>query len=417
LKIIVPDNRLTHKLDLLAIASVLCLFVGFYFSRVVSNVGVLLGAIYVLTNYREALLVFKDKWVWTFIAMACLPLLSDILSNGIDTTFNKGVLKLLILFYPFFIFTFKPSSKWISYINRFIILSVLLSSLYSLFHYFTNLESILKGYNRAKVMHVLAYQDHIRISWLGVIAILLSFFEYRNSNHNYYKYCLLLVIVFQVLFLHILMAKTGLVLLYGAAVVVLLYSIFVNKKYKLLFIFPILISLPIIAYFTIPSFKQRADFMRYDFGHYSQGKYRPGLSDALRYYSIKSGIETIKKQPLLGVGYSNVINETSKWYKANVPSVPESNYYLPSNQYIIYWAGIGVIGLLVLLLHVVIPLFGKYKNDHLIFLMFFVPAIVSFLFETHLEGQSSIFIYCFFACWFYYISQFDTLKSRSLLVE
>jgi hypothetical protein len=413
------QGRKDYHFDKLAILAIICLFGGFFFSRVLSNVGVLFGVIYLLSNYKNLSSFVSNKWFWTFIGIAILPLLTDIFHHGSNFDFRSGVLKFLILFYPLFLFSFKPKKEWVSYINRFIILLVFISSLYSLAYYYLNHQDILLGYNRAKVMKVLAYGDHIRLSWLGVISMILAYYEYNQNTTKRTKIYLLIFIAFQFIFLHILMAKTGLLMLYMAIGIFILYNILRRKKYKFLLVLPLMLCLPMIAYFTIPSFKQRADFIRYDFGHYSQGKYRPGLSDALRYYSIKSGIETINNNTLFGVGYSHVIKETNAWYTTYVPEVPIKDQYLPSNQYIIYWAAGGLILFLILMAHVLMPFFDKNLRQNIYFLMFFVPAIASFTFETHLEGQASIFIYAFFTCWFWNLAEakkeeIDDVSTKSI---
>lgn len=384
--------------------------IGFLFNRVVSNVGFLLAGIYALVKIKDIFWLFKDRWMWTFMSLSFLPILYDVFYEGIDFYKERGIMKLILVLLPSFIFAFRPNKKYITFVHLLVIILMSVSSLYTLNQYLNNEENIVNAYKFSKVMPVLSYGDHIRISWVVVISMVMALYEWQHSKRVWYKLFLILYIIGQYIFLHFLGAKTGLITLYLTTVLLSIYLIPKNKKWWLIIIYSLVGLAGYFAVNTIPSLKERVNFVRYDFSHYSKGEYREGLSDAVRFYSLKAGKDIISNHPIMGVGFSKLQDETSHWYDLNMPQLPQKDRFLPSSQLVIYWASGGILGLLIFLIHLLIPLFTKYLRNNVWFLAFFVPGIFSFSYETHLEGQLPLFIYAFFTAWFWWLAM---LRNRS----
>ncbi|MBK9733841.1 MAG: O-antigen ligase family protein [Saprospiraceae bacterium] len=389
---------------ILAIAGIVLMFYGFMFSRVVSNIGFVLIGVYTLFHFENIKWLFRDKWMITFILIAMVPLISDIWYEGIHFYEHRGIMKFLLVLFPCFVFAFKPDQKTISIINYLFIATMLFCTVYSLMLYFTNFNAVNEEYKTSKVMEVLSYRDHIRISWAIVISCFLAGYEWARETIKYKKILIFIYITFQIGFLHMLGAKTGLISLYFGTLILILYAFWGYKKWSFLLLIPILAIMPFFAYKTIPSLRQRINFVKYDFQHYSKGEYRAGLSDAVRFYSLKAGKDIISEHVLFGVGFSRLQAETESWYKRHMPEMTPENYFLPSSELVIYWASGGVFGLLVFLCHIILPFFKTYLIRNKLFIAFFLPAICSFAYETHLEGQLPLFIYGFFTAWFWYLS-------------
>lgn len=394
-----------HKWNLaLPLLGIIMLFVGFLFSRVVSNIGFLLIGIHVIIHIREIGWLFKNKWMYTFVGLALLPLLSDIIYEGGGFLQQRGVMKCLLILFPAFVFVFNPKKNVMSAIHYFIIIVMAVSTIYSLQNYILDYENITSQYNVSKVMAVLSFGDHIRVSWVVVISCLLAIYQYKSTANKYIKVLLVSYIIIQIVYLHILGSKTGLIALYLSAVILLVYEFKTIKKWLFVLFAASLFLLPFIAYKTIPTFAQRVNYIKYDFGHYSKGEFKDGLSDAVRYNSLKAGKDIITSNPITGVGFSNLQAETESWYKQNLPELSPTSYFLPSSEIVIYWASGGIIGFLLFFSHMFIPFTMPYLRKNIWFMAFFIPAIFSFTFETHLEGQLPIFVYGFFAAWFWWLA-------------
>jgi O-antigen ligase len=407
------DPSESRLLNTLAWSAIIMLFSGFLFARLFMNIGFLFAGIYILTQREKLTSVLKNKWIWTFFGVALISILDDIIRTGMGFLSENGMFKLILVLLPAFVLVWSPDRAKIQKVNHMYIVAIFLGSTTSLMHFFLEAGEVVFEYSRAKVMSVPAYGDHIRFSWAVVISCLLSLYNismFARSKWHYFHY---LNIIFQILFLHILGAKTGLLILYLTLPLVIYYSLSSGKKLFSLLTFPLIAILIWAAYSIIPSFKNRVDFMRYDFSYYVEGDYRPGLSDGLRVYSIKAGLECIKEAPIFGVGFSNLGEKVGEWYQRNIPEVPSTDYFLPSSQLIIYWASAGIFGLLLFLWHIIYPFTVKELRNNRWFLIFYIPAISTFLFETHLEGQISIFIYAFFTAWFYLLDR-DSEKDLRL---
>lgn len=379
------------------------MFYGFLFSRVISNVGFLIIGVYTVFQLKKIKWLFKNPWMISFMLLAIVHLLSDFITLGNEFYTGRGLMKCLLFLFPAFVFVFNPNKKSIAVVNYLFISFMLFSTIYSLVHYFNHFNTINEEYKVSKVMFVLSYTDHIRIGWAIVISMVLAAYQLTIEKSVILKKLLLLYIAIQFLFIHLLGAKTGFISLYISGLILFAFNFNKISKSRFTVIFAIMICIPFIAYKTMPSFQQRVHFIKYDFEHYSKGEYREGLSDAVRYYSLLAGKDIIKESPLFGVGFSNLQNETELWYKKNIPELTSDSYFLPSSQIVIYWASAGILGLFIFLAHLIIPFFNPDFRNSVWFMVFFIPAAISFSFETHLEGQLPLFVYGFFASWFWYL--------------
>ena len=394
-------------LFLLAICGLGCLLYGFYFSRVVSNVGLLLSGTFALIHWKDLGVLLKDKWFYTIIGIVGIVIISDVLWEGKNFFMYHGVMKAALLVYPMLLYTvLKKYASLKFWIPMVIIVSVLLSTIYSLSAYIIDFEHINQSYKSSGILPVLSYGDHIRIAWMSVISIVLAFQCLGSTSSRALKIFLYSFIVLELVFLHILGSKTGLITLYIALFVLFLYALPTKYVWLSPLIIAVIIALPIAAYHIFPTFKERVHFIKYDFEHYSQGRYRPGLSDAIRLYSIQAGMSFIKESPILGKGFSRLRNLTREWYVKEQPDVPPSSYFLPSSEFLIYWAGGGILGLMAILWHILFPFFKKEFVRDKFFTAFFLGAAVCFLFETPLEGQLPLFVYGFFISWFWMMAKY-----------
>ena len=388
---------------------IVMLFSGFLFSRVLMNVGFLLAGVFVLFQSEKVNGALRDKWLVSFLLIALLPLGYDIWYEGIDFYREKGIMKMIVFLLPLFIVVWHPDKTTVSAVNKIIMATTLTASAYSLFYYVTNFEDINLQYGQAKVMKVLAYQDHIRLSWVTAISMVLACFELLRSRHLNYKIFLSVFIIFQTIYLHVLGARTGLIILYLTILSgSIIFSHRLRKQYILLA--PILIILLIfLSYQHIPSFKSRVNFLKYDYSHYIKGQYKEGLSDAIRFFSIKAGIEMFKENPITGVGFSRIDENIDRWYETHYPQVSPDSRFPPSSQYLIYLVSGGAIGFLLFAYHCLIPFTTAGLRNNKWLMLFLIPTFFSFLFETHLEGQTPLFVYGFFAGWFLHLGNSTTM--------
>lgn len=391
-------GQAAHWAPLIALAF-LC--AGFLFSRTFNNIGLLLAGLYAIgypARLREAL---RLPWMWSFFLLALIPLASDLWLEGAAFNREYGVKKTILILLPLFVAVWRPDRRAIRHAHWIFMVTMAISSLYSLIRFGLERSAIEQEYGVAKVMPVLAYRDHIRISWATSIACLIAFYELLNEKRPALRRILWGYMALQIVFLHVLGAKTGLLSLYLMAPLAAFLYLPKQRRRLALFALPALAALLYVAYLTIPTLQKRIDYMRYDFGFYSRGEFRPELSDGTRVLSVIAGADLIRQNPWTGVGFSRLDDEMQHWYALHAPELAVQHRFLPSSQLLVYAASGGLIGLLIVLFHLCWPFWDRAMRANRMFWLFFVPVIASYAYEIHLEGQVRLFIYGFFSAWFW----------------
>jgi len=387
------------------IIALAALLIGYFTNRVFYSVGILFAAVFVVTTknwYKE---IRRDRFLASFLLLPFIVLVADLSSNGIEVISQSTFFTKLTLFLlPLFITVWKPKAKETMRVHFALYLLLMVNLLYSFFHFFLDQEQVMEGYKFAKVMKVMSLNDHIRISWLSAIAVILAIRDSTLTTSKTIKYLLFAFILIQVIYLHVLSAKTGLLCLYSS---LLIYSIYLSYKSSIkkgIITLITLITLPIAAYFLVPSFERRIGYVRWDFSEFLSGAERAGLSDGNRFHSIHAGVSIFKENPM-GIGFVNIQDTTNQWLMINKKFLSTTDYILPSSEFLIYAVGGGIIGLFLLVLHFAMPFTYKEIWKDSLFPSIYLPALVTFMYEIHFEGQLSLFVYAFFVFWVYYLAK------------
>ena len=212
---------------------------------------------------------------------------------------------------------------------------------------------------------------------------------------------LVLLAFFFLSYLLILSARTGLV---SVAIFILLYAgWFLQKKKNIkvsLLLIGFVIALPLIAYFTIPTFQARIRYLVYDHSFIRQQQYLPGANDGARVMSLRAGWQVLKQNPL-GVGAGDVMHEADKWYAAHVPQVLPTDKFYPSSEWLLYGAFAGWPGVVLFTAVMLLPFFVKVQHRKVFWTALHATAAFSFAFDMGLEVQYGIFIYAFITFWWW----------------
>lgn len=277
------------------------------------------------------------------------------------------------------------------------------ATVWSMFHYLQNAETVNEGYLRAKTLVTPLKNDHVRFSWLVSVAVLLSgWLALSKQKERGWQFWLLIAVTgWLIIFLHLLAARTGLISFYILLAGFFCWAIIKkwNPKYSIALLL-LIVALPVIAYQSLPSFQNRVKYFRYEFEYLKKTTYLPGANDALRIISMKAGWNVMQQQPAAGVGFGDVLAETKKWYADNYPQMIESDKIYPSGEWAMYGAGCGWPGLLVFGLAMLVPFCIKTKH-RIVWWMLNATAIFSLLFDPGLEVQFGVFIYAFVVLAFY----------------
>jgi O-antigen ligase len=379
--------------------SLMAMMISLFASRGALTVSIILFVAFCFfhNNIKEHLKnFFSSPLLWGISLLFLLPLISGLWSEDKKEWLNMVRIKLPLLVLPLaFASPFGFSQKqWRSLTVVFVLL-VTAGTIWSMFHYLPNLDAVNEGYLRSKTMITPLENDHVRFSWLVGIAVLFAGWLWNKEEQKNISWLLVLVIIWLVIFLHILAARTGLLCFYISVLATVVWII--AKKAKPIYGISLLVlvmALPVAAWLILPTFRNKIKYFRYDFEYVKDAHYLPGGNDATRVISLKAGWNVMKDNAAKGTGFGDIFSKTGEWYQANYPRMQQQERILPSSEWLIYGVGTGIPGLLIFTFVLLIPFFIRVKNKMLWWLLNGLIAL-SFLFDIGLEVQFGVFIYPF----------------------
>jgi len=346
---------------------------------------------------------FASPLLWGMSLLFFFPLVSGLWSGDKKAWLEIVQIKLPLLFLPLaFAAAFKLSGKQWAGLAYLFIAFVTAGTIWSMFHYAADTATINESYLRAKSLVTPLENDHVRFSWLISVAVLLCgklIYVKRNCERKI-AVALSVVLLWLVVFLHILAARTGLFSFYIIMGVVAAWLIYKKLRwYYGIALLVTLLALPFIAYRVLPTFHNRVQYFNYDLGFFKETHYLPGANDAVRVISLKAGYGVMKKSPVSGVGFGDIFTATKEWYGVHYTQMKEADKIYPSSEWLIYGAGCGIQGLLAFTLVMLIPFLMR-THTALAWRILNLIAPCSFLFDIGLEVQFGVFIYSFVVlCW------------------
>jgi O-antigen ligase len=240
--------------------------------------------------------------------------------------------------------------------------------------------------------------NHIRFSLLLSFAItagIILFIEKFIWKYAWEQKLIGVLCVFLFIGIHILSVRSGMTALYGALFLLgFRYFIFIKKEYlKGLLLGSCVLFLPIIAYFSLPSLQNKVDYAVRDYQHFMAGN-GSDFSDSERLGSIMVGMDIGNRNPILGCGYGDLKQEIDSTYKRVFPV--EKELKIPHNQFVMTYAGTGIVGLCCFVFAFLFPLFYQKNYQDWYFLALHVIILFSFLVEATIETQIGTAVYTFF---------------------
>lgn len=341
-------------------------------------------------------------------------LFSGVNSDNISEWLHHVKLKLPFLLLPFAFYSLSHFDKRRYYKFFYLLLFLMfVSSIPIVIDIIINQEVINDLIKRGKSIETPI--DHIKYSLMVAIAVASGFLLWIKKFYLKYKWEKHLIGVLTVLlfiFIHLLAVRSGIACVYGALLVLILKELWYKNRIVSILTVLGLTLLPVIAYFSVSSFKEKMHYMYYDMEMYlrNEGEH---LSDAGRLYSYKVAFELIKSSPVIGVGIGDLRDECKKSYLELYPNKKLELKY-PHNEYLFITSGIGLVGLFVFLISVFYPLFYKSNYNSSFFLGFMVIMILSFLVENTIERSYSAAMYLFFVLLSLNYLNRDTMKEDDI---
>lgn len=378
------------------------LFIMLCVAWVSSNALISITSALLLANVILHFKQIKSEWsfskniaILSVSTFFFLQVISLIFSPDKQQALTQIWSSLPFLIIPFAISFLPKQQQKIHLVMSVFVLVMTVSGLIVIINYFSNYEYYLDAISKAQ--NIATPMNHIRYSLMLAIAHLFALYFAVKNNANIHpkeRYFFIFAAAFTFILLHILSVRSGLLSLYGALFFLALYVSIQQKKYWIFAsFFAIIFILPFISYHTIPSFKNKIDYMRYDWNEYKQGNFEHN-SDSRRLRSLTIGIEMIKDKPFLGHGLGQTENAIVSYYDQNYPNTEKYNQKVPHNQFLFSAVEMGITGILIVLFIFLFPMLsiGLFKQP--IWTAVMLIFLLSCLVENTLESQlgASVFL-------------------------
>ncbi len=361
---------------------------------------------------------FSNGFTVSIMLLFFIPFVTGLWSN--DFSAWKGLMqnKLPFLFLPIaFCREWNIKDHQWKFFIQMALLLLVAATLVSTGQYLLSKEMIDQSYLKSKLIPVPVFGDHIRFSWLICAGFISLIYMTEKSGTPKHRVIYFIVALWFIIYLHLLGARTGLA---GCYIFILIYCIhlFIKKgrtdKY---YIGILIIGIIIVsAWLLFPTLRNRIRYMKYNLSFIMKDEYLPHSNDGNRMLSLKAGWAILEKNPF-GAGAGDVKGLVSKWYDNYVQKIPEDEKIFPSNEWLIHGDYAGWPGIIVFTIAFFAPLFQRVKRGRVFIAGLHLTAFVACFFDSSLELQPGIYIYCFTTLLWWKIFLPGRNDTESLLVK
>lgn len=383
-------------------SAVLLMVVGFMCSRALLSIGTiaLVANAFIQGDLNERFRKFSSDKLSVGIAfLFLLPFLSGLWSSNKEEWAALMQDKLPLLLLPFALIQQKGiERKQLVWLKLLWIGAMFAGSVWSTTAYIAEFQHFNEAYRFSQTIPTPVANDHIRFS-MGIVIALLFWLKLEEWKIITKAAALLMraAVLWLIVYIHILGAKTGLLGLYVIVLPLLLIQLYKAGKTKAAAVAAILLLLlPLLAYTLLPTFRLRVHYVLFEWLNWNTQQYAGSFSDANRWESIKSGWYLFQQNWLTGVGYGDVKAQAAEWYATNAPAVAATQQFLPLNQWLMSGSGAGIVAVVLFTAVACMPFFLKQWKQHQQALAFVLFMNMLFLYETTIDDQFGVFLYCFF---------------------
>lgn len=328
-----------------------------------------------------------------------IVLLSGLWSENTEWLLNRLKMKLPFLLMPFAIIAIPKFDRKVYYpiLSVFFWVTVIIC-MYSIGLYLIDYKATTEAYRQGHVLFTPVM--HIRFSLIVAYCIVIGgwlFYEKYYIKFPAERWLLLAATGFLFIYIHILAVRSGLVSLYLVSGYLVIWWVIKSKRYVIgAGLAGLLILGAVLAVRFVPTLWNKYHYMQWSFYQFQRGEDLAKLSDSYRFVTIKAGIDLGNANPLLGVGFGDMKDETKAYLAEHYPDLLQE-IYMPQSEYVLFYAATGIIGLLLFTWATFQPFFYQNAWQHLLVGSFHVIMIVSFIVEQTLETQLGTAIYVMFA--------------------
>ena len=325
-----------------------------------------------------------------------LVLVSGLWSESLPFWSERLRIRLPFLFLPF-AFAALPrfSGKQFLGILFFFLLVISLTTVGILINYAAHYQEITALVWHGQPLPMPA--NHVRFSlFLAFASAIGTVLYYKNFyiKNIFERKIIASLTLFCIVGLHLLSVRSGLVVLYAEFfLLAMFYAIHSGRWVAALSFVAFLSIVPVVAYFAVPAFEARVEYMRLDAEQYKAGT-GSNYSDSERLTSIVTGIKVGNQNPVFGVGMGDLMIEMKKIYHRDYPGF--SDFKIPHNEWVMTYASTGGAGLILFGIAFFVPFFYQKNYKNVLFSCFYLLIFLSFMVEATIETAVGTAFYVFF---------------------
>jgi O-antigen ligase len=264
------------------------------------------------------------------------------------------------------------------------LIAIAISLIYPIGYYLTHISEVHIAYGQGQSLPTFMDKDHVRYGIFLNAGLL--FLLTIKSSQPILRNTLIVILSAIIIFMAVRTAWISLVIvLVGGASLKTSSGAFVRKL--LLFLVPAFV----LAYFFIPTVKQKLNYSIYDSNQFTNSeaiKYSDGTRRMVNYAAWKA----ITEDKQIGKGWSAVASVAEASFTKHFPRhQPQFGY--PFNQWLFWWIGGGIIGLIGFTVWLLFPVWSGIKTKNLPILIWTVVITASCLIESTLSFQYGVFLH------------------------
>lgn len=390
---------LTQKKSSIAVFTALMMIFGFLCGRAILSLGMFLFCLNALWDVSPKKWVQNKYWLWGLVWTG-IYLISGLWSEDMPYWVERVQVKMPFLLLPLAFGLIRPmGEKQLRIFSYGLFLLMLGGCAWSLSFLIQDYQNVVKSYSYSKVLRT-PPSDHIRYSIFVAWSVIWFILMYRRLGLKSDKMLMLAGAIFCTAYLHLLAVKSGLLILYSAA---LLYFVYLLLKKRWVFALSLALSAGSLFYFSVnyvPSFKAKFYYVMFSLDQLREGKLRSDVSDLGRLLSYDLGWKIFTEHPVAGVGAGDVRMEMKKKYELYSPETPPEERIVPHNQFLEVGLVGGLIALVPFSVWVFWPLKGIRRSRNGFYgLLTWVGLFLAIQVEAMLEGQYGVFVYLFCLLW------------------
>ncbi|MCW3087792.1 MAG: hypothetical protein JWQ78_1178 [Sediminibacterium sp.] len=267
--------------------------------------------------------------------------------------------------------------------------AAVLGLLYPLGWYLAHVQEAHVSYKEGRSLPTFMDTDHVRFGIFLCSTFVLSI-AYKHTVTLFHKLGLA-ALLGCILLLSVRTAWLIVLCIGMAALVIHFRSLMKLALYKWLVALVLLVGIPVSAYFIFPTVQQKVNYTLYDWQQFRPGNYPQHLSDGVRRSVNKAAVQALRAGES-NVGWAKISPTMEKYLSIYFPGT-KPEYGWPFNQWLFWWMGSGIIGMLLFTAWLYYPfLYGwKKKNNGLVY--WTVAITASCLVESTLALQYGVFLH------------------------